>query len=94
MDVPLIIDGITKASQQSDRWLFIALLAIGILSLYALAKYFTGQIAGLASKHDDLNKYVRDEQSQLIRQCTAALEANTHALEQVRFSQQRKASQS
>lgn len=77
-DVKNVID---TAAQQNDRWLFVALLVIGMLAIYALAKYFTGQISSLASKHDELNKFVRDEHSQLVARCTSALEENTKVLE-------------
>lgn len=80
-DVKSVID---TASQQSDRWLFVALLVIGMLAIYMLAKYFTGQISSLAAKHDELNKFVRDEHSQLVAKCTSALEENTKALEHIR----------
>lgn len=80
-DIKSVID---VASQQNDRWLFIALLVIGLLAIYILGKYFTGQISILAAKHDELNKFVRDEHSQLVAKCTSALEENTKALEHIR----------
>ena len=79
-----IKSAIDTASQQSDRWLFVALLVIGMLAIYALARYFTKQISSLKEKHDDLNKFVRHEHSQLVAKCTSALEENTKALEHIR----------
>lgn len=77
---------VDHASSQSDRWLFIALLVIGMLAIYALAKYFTAQIEALASKYEALNKFVRDEHMQIIGNCTDALHANTRALARLKLA--------
>ena len=74
---------VDHASTQSDRWLFIALMLIGIGAIWLLVKYFTQQIAILASKHDELNKFVRDEHSHLVTRCTDALNANTRVIERM-----------
>lgn len=79
-DIKGIID---NAASQSDRWLFIALLVIGLLAIYVLARYFTGQISSLATKHDELNKFVRDELGEVVGKCTDALNANTRVLEKI-----------
>ena len=81
---------VDHASAQSDRWLFIALLIIGIIVVWGLFKYFTAQIAEgrgaqdkLGLKLDELNKFVRDEHSQLVGKCTDALNANTRVIERL-----------
>lgn len=79
-DLKTLVD---HASTQSDRWLFIALLVIGLLAIWMLVKYFTRQISSLAGKHDELNKFVRDEHSQLVGKCTDALNANTRVIERL-----------
>lgn len=80
-DLKTVID---TASQQNDRWLFIALLVIGLLAMWMLAKYFTGQISSLATKHDELNKFVRDELTKIVAETEAAITANTTALREIR----------
>lgn len=79
-DVKGIID---NAAAQSDRWLFIALLVIGLLAIWMFAKYFTNELKVRDVKYDELNKFVRDEHSQLVQKCTTALEANTRLIERV-----------
>ena len=80
-DVKSIID---TASSQSDRWLFIALLVIGLIVVWALFRYFTAELEKVTTQLDELNKFVRDEQNIVIGKCTAALEHNTRTLEEFR----------
>ncbi len=80
-DVKSIID---TASSQSDRWLFIALLVIGLIVVWGLFKYFTAQIAAVTTQLNELNKFVRDEQNDVIGKCTVALDQNTRTLEEIR----------
>lgn len=73
-DVKSLIDG---AANQSDRWLFVALLVIGILVVGYLFKYFTGQISNIATKNDETNKFVREELASLVGEAKAVIAANT-----------------
>ena len=79
-DVKTIID---TASGQSDRWLFIALLVIGMFAIWMFAKYFIAELKVRDAKHDELNKFVRDEHSILVSKCTSALEANTRVIDRL-----------
>jgi len=80
-DVKSIID---TASSQSDRWLFIALLVIGLIVVWGLFRYFTAELAKVTTQLNELNKFVRDEQSDVIGKCTAALEHNSRPLEKMK----------
>lgn len=51
MDPKQYLDAITYASNQNDRWMFIALLAIGVLFVIVLIRY-----AG--KKFDDLQRRI------------------------------------
>lgn len=89
IDVKSTID---MASTQSDRWLFIALLVIGLIVVWGLFRYFTAELEKVTTQLNELNKFVRDEQSEVIGKCTAALEHNTRTLEEfkaIRLSQTR-----
>lgn len=47
-----IIETANYVSQQTDRWLFVALLVIGLAAIGILFKYFTGRLDGLQSRID------------------------------------------
>jgi roadblock/LC7 domain-containing protein len=42
----------THASGQSDRWLFVALLIIGLCAIGVLFRYFTGRLDSLQDRMD------------------------------------------
>ena len=46
------IEAIDHASNQSDRWLFVALIVIGILSVFSLFRYFTSRLDKLKIQMD------------------------------------------
>lgn len=72
------------AAQQSDRWLFVALLIVGLIALALLAKYFTTQHENLASKLDDTNRFVRDDLVKLVVGSTEAMQKNASAINDLR----------
>jgi len=47
-----VIETANYVSQQTDRWLFVALLVIGLTAIGILFKYFTGRLDGLQSRID------------------------------------------
>jgi hypothetical protein len=53
MNPQAIIDVAHTASTQSDRWLFVALIVIGLFSAFMLFKYFTGRLDTLQKRMDD-----------------------------------------
>ena len=72
------------ASAQSDRWLFVALLIVGLLALSIVAKYFANQHALLAAKMDDSNKFQRETLMNQLSETTRVVSKNTEALEDIR----------
>ncbi|MBU6181834.1 MAG: hypothetical protein KGR46_03360 [Verrucomicrobia bacterium] len=38
------IDAINHAAAQSDRWMFVALILIGLLAVFSLFRYFTSRL--------------------------------------------------
>lgn len=47
-----LIDATNFAAGQSDRWLFVALLIIGLAAIGVLFRYFTGRLDSLQDRMD------------------------------------------
>jgi hypothetical protein len=47
-----VIETANYVANQSDRWLFVALLVIGLMCIGVLFRYFTGRLDGLQSRMD------------------------------------------
>ncbi len=54
-------EAITYASNQNDRWMFVALLGIGIIFVVMMAKFFT-------RRFDDLQNRIDNQQEKFERQ--------------------------
>jgi len=50
-----MLETISHAAAQSDRWLFVALLVIGILAIGILFRYFTARLDTLQDRMDKQN---------------------------------------
>lgn len=50
-----LIETATFAAAQSDRWLFVCLLLIGVFSIGILFRYFTGRLDSLQDRMDKQN---------------------------------------
>lgn len=48
------IKTITEIAQQSDRWMFVALLFIGIMAVVVLFRYFTSRLDRVEKKMDEV----------------------------------------
>jgi hypothetical protein len=74
-------------SRQSDRWLFVFLLIIGLVGIWLLGRYITSL---LADAKEDRKRYETNlltlarEHQGVIRDLTVVLTKNTEALEQRR----------
>ena len=69
-----------EAAKHDDRWLFIALLTIGLIAVWMIVKYFMAQIAVLSQRidaiHTEYQGYLRDQNdrlSKIIAENTAVL---------------------
>lgn len=51
-----VIETANYAAAQSDRWLFVALLVIGLLAIGVLFRFFTGKIDSLQERMDKQNE--------------------------------------
>lgn len=79
-----VVPIIDKAANAGDRWLFIALLVIGLFAIWVVFKYFTKRCELLDSKVDETNKYVRDKLATIVVESTSTIEENTTALREVK----------
>jgi len=50
------LNAITYAAAQSDRWLFVALLVIGVFCITFLFRWFTRRLEKVETKMDEQNK--------------------------------------
>ena len=71
---------VNEAAKHDDRWLFIALLVIGLLAVWVIVKYFMAQIQILSQRIDSIHReyqgYLRDQNerlSKIIAENTAVL---------------------
>jgi hypothetical protein len=60
------IDTVTTISQQSDRWIFVALLTIGIVACWVLFRHFTARECALEAKIDRIGKRGEEQTQQFI----------------------------
>jgi GTP1/Obg family GTP-binding protein len=64
------IDLINHASNQSDKWMFVALLVIGIIAVVVLFKYFTSRIDRVEKKMDavqcEFNQHLKTANKEML----------------------------
>lgn len=77
------------AAQQSDRWLFIALLVVGGLSIAWLAKWFMAQLAishsATAAAQQQFAEYLMNQSAEslkVISECRLAMQRSNQLLEE------------
>jgi hypothetical protein len=90
MNPQAIIDVAHTASTQSDRWLFVALIVIGLFSAFWLFKYFTGRIDVLQKRMDDQSvefinhlKIANKDMLEVISTAHKTISLNTAMMERV-----------
>jgi predicted Holliday junction resolvase-like endonuclease len=71
-----IIEAANHASTQSDRWMFVALLTIGLLSIGYLFRFFTNRIDALQDRMDsqssDFIGHLRTSNKEMLEVITLA----------------------
>lgn len=72
-----LVDTVNRVASKDDRWLFIALLVIGLVFVWILFKYFTAEIRRLRDRVDEM-QLTREkhliESTQVIANNTTALQ--------------------
>lgn len=65
-----ILETTNFVAVQSDRWLFVALLVIGLLAVLLVARYFTAQLAKvqdqLTEVQSEFNGFLRNSNAELL----------------------------
>jgi hypothetical protein len=85
-----VTEVVNYAAQQSDRWLFVALIVIGLFSAFWLFKYFTGRIDVLQKRMDDQSvefinhlKIANKDMLEVISTAHKTISLNTAMMERV-----------
>jgi hypothetical protein len=85
-----LIDTATYAAQQSDRWLFVAMLVLMCVCVTVLFRYFTGRLDRLQTQidlqtNDFLNylKTANKEMLDIIALANATITSNSHLLQRL-----------
>lgn len=85
-----VIETANYVAQQSDRWMFVALLIIGILCIWVLFKYFTSRLDHLQGRMDAQTseflshlKTANKEMLDVIAMANATITKNSMLLERI-----------
>jgi len=82
MDLDTAIKTIDHAAHQDDRWMFVALLIVGLVTIYFLTRYFMRQIAELqkeiAAVRTDFETHLRTANADMVAALTKSTEVIAH----------------
>lgn len=85
-----VIETANYVSQQTDRWLFVALMVIGLTAIGVLFRYFTGRVDALQTRMDAQTseflshlKTANSEMLQVLSKATTTIDRNTSLLERL-----------
>ena len=82
MDVTQAIETVDHAAHQDDRWMFVALLLVGMVTIYFLARYFMRQIADLqreiVSVRSDFEGHLKSANADMVAALTKSAEIIAH----------------
>ena len=82
MDIDNAIKTIDHAAHQDDRWMFVALLVIGLVTIYFLTRYFMRQIAELqqeiAAVRTEFETHLRTANADMVAALTKSTEVIAH----------------
>ncbi|EDY21079.1 hypothetical protein CfE428DRAFT_1372 [Chthoniobacter flavus Ellin428] len=82
MDINEAIQTIDHAAHQDDRWMFVALLLIGLITIYFLARYFMKQIAELqqeiAAVRTEFESHLKTANADMVAALTKSTEVIAH----------------
>ena len=82
MDIDKAIDAVDHAAHQDDRWMFVALLLVGMVTIYFLARYFMREIADLqreiVSVRSDFEGHLKTANADMVAALTKSTEVIAH----------------
>ena len=82
MDLDNAIKTIDHAAHQDDRWMFVALLVIGLITVFVLARYFMRQIEALQSEivatRSEFEEHLKTANAEMVAALTKSSEIIAH----------------
>jgi hypothetical protein len=82
MDLDNAIKTIDHAAHQDDRWMFVALLVVGLVTIYFLARYFMGEVAELQREivavRSEFETHLRTANADMVAALTKSTEVIAH----------------
>ena len=82
MDIDKAISAVDHAAHQDDRWMFVALLVVGMVTIYVLARYFMGEIAELQREivavRTEFETHLRTANADMVAALTKSTEVIAH----------------
>ena len=82
MDVNEAIKTIDHAASMDDRWMFVALLVIGLITVFVLARYFMRQIEALQSEivatRSEFEEHLKTANAEMVAALTKSSEIIAH----------------
>lgn len=82
MDLDKAIKTIDHAAHQDDRWMFVALLVIGLITVFVLARYFMRQIEALQSEivatRSEFEEHLKTANAEMVAALTKSSEIIAH----------------
>lgn len=82
MDINEALQTVDHAAHQDDRWMFVALLLIGLVTIYFLARYFMRQIAELqreiAAVRTEFEAHLKTANADMVAALTKSSEVIAH----------------
>ena len=82
MDIDHAIQAVDHAAHQDERWMFVALLVIGLVTTFFLARYSMRQIAELqreiASVRTEFETHLRTANADMVAALTKSTEVIAH----------------
>jgi hypothetical protein len=91
MELEKAISAVDHAAHQDDRWMFVALLVVGLVTIYFLARYFMGEVAELQREivavRTEFETHLRTANADMVAALTKSTEVIAHnsaIIEQIR----------
>jgi predicted Holliday junction resolvase-like endonuclease len=82
MDVNEAIKTIDHAASMDDRWMFVALLVIGLITVFVLARYFMRQIEALqreiVATRSEFEEHLKTANAEMVAALTKSSEIIAH----------------
>ena len=82
MDIDKAISAVDHAAHQDDRWMFVALLVIGMITIFFLARYFIREVAELqreiVSTRTEFERHLKTANAEMVAALTRSTEVIAH----------------